>query len=190
TRFLAEPSRYVADAEPAKAGEPSGHCGHGHHQTSAATGVPPSPPATGERVLYTCPMHPEIVRDRPGPCPICGMALEPMTATGDEDNAELRDMTRRFRVSLALTLPVLALAMGEMVPALARLVPPGASVLVQLVLATPVVLWGGWPFFARGWASLVSRHLNMFTLIALGTGTAYLYSVVATLLPGLIPHSF
>jgi Cu+-exporting ATPase len=190
TRFLAEPSRYVADAESAKAGEPSGHCGHGHHQTSAATGVPPSLAASGEKVLYTCPMHPEVVRDRPGPCPICGMALEPMTATGDEDNAELRDMTRRFWVSLALTLPVLALAMGEMVPALGRLVPPSASVWVQLALATPVVLWGGWPFFARGWASLVSRHLNMFTLIALGTGTAYLYSVVATLLPGLIPHSF
>jgi Cu+-exporting ATPase len=190
-KFLAEPSRYVPGGEPAKAGEPSVHGGHGHHRNSAAgSEAPPLPPAAGEKVLYTCPMHPEIVRDRPGPCPICGMALEPMTATGDEENAELKDMTRRFWASLALTLPVLALAMGEMVPGLARLVPPTASVWVQLALATPVVLWGGWPFFARGWASLVSRHLNMFTLIALGTGTAYSYSVVATLLPGLIPHSF
>jgi Cu+-exporting ATPase len=183
-KFVAEPSRYVAEAEPA------GHCCHGHHESPEAVEAPSAAPAAGETVLYTCPMHPEIVRDRPGPCPICGMALEPMTATGDEDNAELADMSRRFWVSLALTLPVLALAMGEMLPAVRRLVPPSASVWVQLALATPVVLWGGWPFFARGWASLVSRHLNMFTLIAFGTGTAYLYSVVATLLPGVIPHSF
>lgn len=188
-KFVAEPSRYVTEAEPPRAGEPAGHCCH-HESPAAVASAPSSPPAEGGAVLYTCPMHPEIVRDRPGPCPLCGMALEPMTATGDEDNAELRDMTRRFWASLALTLPVLALAMGEMVPAVRRLVPPSASVWVQLALSTPVVLWGGWPFFARGWASLVNRHLNMFTLIALGTGTAYLYSVAATLFPGLIPHSF
>jgi Cu+-exporting ATPase len=186
-KFVAEPSPYVTGAEPPQAGKPLGSCCHGHRESPAA---PSSPPAEGGPVLYTCPMHPEIVRDRAGPCPLCGMALEPMTATGDEDNTELRDMARRFWASLALTVPVLVLAMGEMAPALRRLVPPVTSVWVQLALATPVVLWGGWPFFVRGWASLANRHLNMFTLIALGTGTAYLYSVVATLIPGLIPHSF
>ncbi|QEH31816.1 Silver exporting P-type ATPase [Aquisphaera giovannonii] len=159
---------------------------------SAATVEQPAFASTpsGAKVLYTCPMDPEVVRDRPGPCPICGMALEPMTPTLEEDTSELDDMGRRFRASLALTLPLLALAMGEMVPAVRAMVPPGASAWIQLALATPVVLWGGWPFFARGWASLASRHFNMFTLIAIGTGAAYAYSVVATLSPSLIPHSF
>jgi P-type Cu+ transporter len=148
--------------------------------------APSPPPATN----YTCPMHPEIIRDRPGSCPICGMALEPVTATGDDANPELAEMSRRFWASLALTVPLLALAMGEMVPALRGMVPPRASTWIQLALATPVVVWGGWPFFARGWASVVSRSLNMFTLIALGTGAAYAYSLIATLLPGLIPASF
>ncbi|UCH49382.1 MAG: heavy metal translocating P-type ATPase [Betaproteobacteria bacterium] len=146
------------------------------------------PPQLG-KVKYTCPMHPEIVRDEPGDCPICGMALEPMTpAVGAEDNAELTDMSRRFWVSTALALPVLILAMGaEFVPALARLIPEKASIWAQFLLATPVVLWGGWPFFVRGWQSVVNRHLNMFSLIALGVGVAYLYSTVALLMPGIFP---
>ena len=163
-----------------------------HHDEPEAThahphGVAPAPP---EGTNYTCPMHPEIIRDRPGSCPICGMALEPVTATGDDANPELAEMGRRFWASLALTVPLLALAMGEMVPALRGIVPPRAATWIQLALATPVVVWGGWPFFARGWASLVRRSLNMFTLIALGTGAAYAYSLIATLLPGLIPASF
>jgi P-type Cu+ transporter len=146
-----------------------------------------------ETVEYTCPMHPEIVRDRPGNCPICGMALEPRVAAGvhPEDDSELRSMQRRFWVGLALSLPLLALSMGSMVAGspLHRL-PAGWLEWLQLLLATPVVLWGGWPFFQRGWASLVNRHLNMFTLIAMGTGTAYFFSVIATMVPGIFPQSF
>jgi Cu+-exporting ATPase len=151
---------------------------------------PTTPPQIGA-VKYTCPMHPEIVRDEPGDCPICGMALEPMTPqVGSEDNAELTDMSRRFWVSTALALPVLVLAMGvEFVPALARLIPEQVSHWAQFLLATPVVLWGGWPFFVRGWQSLVNRHLNMFSLIALGVGVAWLYSTVALLWPGIFPAS-
>jgi Cu+-exporting ATPase len=149
-------------------------------------------PLAPTRTRYTCPMHPEIVRDEPGSCPICGMALEPMTVTLDEpDNPELVDMTRRFWVSAALTLPVFVLAMSEMLPGapLTKLL-GRAYPWVQLVLATPVVLWGGKPFFERGWASIVRRRLNMFTLIALGTGAAYLFSVVAVLVPDALPHTF
>jgi Cu+-exporting ATPase len=139
-------------------------------------------------------MHPEIVRDAPGACPICGMALEPRTitlATG-ERNPELDDMTRRFLVSAAITSPILAFMVSEVLPGhpLQRLLPHGWMNWILLALATPVVMWGGWPFFARGWASVVNRHLNMFTLIALGVGAAYTYSVVATLAPGLFPDSF
>ncbi len=141
---------------------------------------------------WTCPMHPEVVRDEPASCPDCGMALEPMgVAPAEAENPELRMMTRRFVGSLLLTAPVFALAMGEMVPGLGleeRL--PGRSAgWVQLALATPVVLWGGWPFFARGAASLVSGRLNMFTLIAIGTGAAFLYSLVAMLAPGVFPDA-
>ena len=140
---------------------------------------------------YTCPMHPEIVRDAPGSCPICGMALEPRVVTLEDDNPELEDMSRRFHYSLILTAPMLALMVSEVLPGqpLQRLLPMGWMNWLQFALATPVVLWGGWPFFVRGWASVVSHHLNMFTLIALGVGAAYAYSVVATLLPGLFPAS-
>jgi Cu+-exporting ATPase len=149
-----------------------------------------APPAM--RTEYTCPMHPEIVREEPGSCPMCGMALEPRTVVLEEDNPELRDMTRRFKVGTLLTLPILLLMVSEMLPGkpLQKLLGPVALLWVQLVLASPVVLWGGWPFFVRGWQSVVNRHLNMFTLIALGTGAAYGYSVVATLFPGLFPESF
>ncbi len=138
-------------------------------------------------------MHPQIVRDGPGACPICGMALEPMQPTGEEGpDPELVDMTRRFRVSLLLSLPLLAVVMGDMLPGapLRHLIPARAMAWLQLALGTPVVLWGGRPFFVRGWASIVHRSLNMFTLIALGTGVAWLYSVVAVLVPGLFPASF
>ena len=141
---------------------------------------------------YTCPMHPEIIRDKPGPCPICGMALEPREVTGEESNEELYDMTRRFQISLALTAPILALMISAFIPGdpLRAALGSGAILWLQFALSTPVVLWGGWPFFERGWASLVNRHLNMFTLIALGTGASYFYSVYALLFPRFIPSSF
>ena len=145
------------------------------------------------RTEYVCPMHPEVVRDGPGNCPICGMALEPRTVTAAEEaNPELDLMTRRFWVCLALTLPVFLLAMSDMIPGQPLQHAFSGRLLnwAQFALATPVVLWGGWPFFERGWASLVNRHLNMFTLIALGTGTAYIYSVAAVLVPGSFPQSF
>jgi Cu+-exporting ATPase len=139
-------------------------------------------------VEYTCPMHPQIRQTGPVGCPICGMALEPVTATADTgDSAELRDMTRRFRTGLALTLPVVALEMGGHLMGLGHLVPLQTSNWLQLLLGTPVVAWAGWPFFQRGWASLKHRSLNMFTLIALGTGAAWLYSVAGTTAPRLFP---
>src|SRR5438270_4673735 len=146
-----------------------------------------------ETVEYTCPMHPEIIRNAPGNCPICGMALEPRIAAGvhAEDDSELRSMTRRFWLGIALSIPLLVLSMGGMAAgSVLHRLPEGWMEWLQLALATPVVLWGGWPFFQRGWASLVNRHLNMFTLIAMGTGTAYLYSVIVTLTPGIFPESF
>jgi Cu+-exporting ATPase len=149
--------------------------------------------AMSTKTEYVCPMHPEIVRDQPGSCPICGMALEPRTATAVEDaNPELANMTRRFWVGVALTAPVLFLGMSDLIPGhpVQQALSPRVIALVQLLLATPVVLWCGWPFFERGWASIVNRSLNMFTLIATGTGTAYLYSVVATLFPNIFPDSF
>ena len=158
--------------------------------------VPKAGPATSRDVderMYTCPMHPQIRQKGPGSCPICGMALEPLVAAGEEGpDPELVDMTRRFWVSLALSIPLLALVMGDMLPGepIRHLIAPRVLAWLQLVLATPVVLWAGWPFFVRGWASVVNRSLNMFTLIALGVGTAYVYSVVATLAPGLFPPSF
>jgi Cu+-exporting ATPase len=142
---------------------------------------------------YTCPMDPEVRQIGPGACPKCGMALEPVTVTlGDERNPELEDMQRRFWLSLALTVPILAFMISEMLPGqpLQLALPAAAMTWTQFALATPVVLWGGWPFFVRGWASLVNRHLNMFTLIALGVGAAYAFSVVATIAPGLFPASF
>jgi Cu+-exporting ATPase len=142
---------------------------------------------------YTCPMHPEIVRDAPGTCPICGMALEPRTVSVEEINPELAQMTRRFWFGGALTIPILVVSMSDLVPglsALMRFASPRAWQWLEFVLATPVVLWGGWPFFVRGWRSLVTRNLNMFTLIALGTGVAYAFSVVGVLFPSVFPESF
>ena len=148
-------------------------------------------PLQRSRTLYSCPMHPEIEQDHPGNCPICGMALEPTTVTLEEEaNPELVDMTRRFWVGLAFGLPVFLLAMGGMLPGVESLLPAGLQPWIELVLASPVVLWAGLPFFQRAWQSLVTRNLNMFTLIGLGVSAAYLYSLVATLAPGIFPASF
>jgi Cu+-exporting ATPase len=155
---------------------------------------PVEPTAGGTKNEWTCPMHPEIVRDAPGSCPICGMALEPKTITAkEEENPELIDMTRRFKISVVLTVPLVIIAMRHMVPglsALDNLLSPALMKWLELILATPVVLWGGWPFFVRGLQSIITWNPNMFTLIGLGVGVAYLYSIVAALFPGLFPKSF
>jgi Cu+-exporting ATPase len=167
-KFRADPERYVGKAEAPVVEAPAG-------------------------AKWTCPMHPEIVRDGPGSCPICGMALEPMMPTLDESpNHELIDMSRRFRTSAALTIPLLLVAMGDYIPGrpLEGLLPPRTMGWIELALATPVCVWGAWPFFVRGWASIVNRSLNMFTLIALGVSVSYIYSVVATLFPDLFPAGF
>jgi len=173
-KFAADPGRFLTPGSPPTP--------HAHAAAPAAT-------AHGQ---WTCPMHPEIVRDGPGACPICGMALERRVATADDadDNPELVDMTRRFWVSLVLTLPLFLLAMGGMVPALRRVVPAGARAWLELALASPVVLWGGWPFFVRFRDSLANRSPNMFTLIGLGVAVAYGYSLVAVLAPGIFPAAF
>ena len=149
-----------------------------------------APPAS---TTYTCPMHPEIVRDRPGNCPICGMALEPRAVVAEQEvSPELRDMTRRFWISVALTVPVFALSMADVAfrHSTSHLLSMRQMQWVQFALSTPVVLWGGWPFFVRGWQSVVNRSLNMFTLIAMGVGVAYAFSLVATLAPSVFPASF
>jgi P-type Cu+ transporter len=153
---------------------------------------PAIPTVAATRIEYTCPMHPEIVRLEPGSCPICGMALEPRTVAADDENHELMQMTRRFWWSVVFTVPLLALGMSGMIPGqpVGRFLSMRATGWIELLLATPVVLWAGWPFFERGWASLVNRSLNMFTLIALGAGTAYASSVIAVVFPGIFPVSF
>jgi Cu+-exporting ATPase len=202
-RFRTEPERYLGGErapEPAAGSEALYGCPMDPEVRQRGPGACPRcgmalellTPAVPAPSRWSCPMHPEVVRSEPGDCPICGMALEAVGGAEEESNPELEDMTRRFWVSLALTAPVFAIAMGEMLPGspLARAVSPRGLAWIQLALATPVVLWGGWPFFARGWASLVNRHLNMFTLIAMGTGTAYLYSALATAAPQIFPDSF
>ncbi len=158
----------------------------------ADTAVAQRPEATVEAAEWTCPMHPEIRRPGPGACPICGMALEPVTVTSDSGpSPELADMTRRLWVALVLTIPVVVLGMGgDLIPAVRNLVSPRVSTWVQFLFATPVVLWAGLPFFQRGWTSLRTMRLNMFTLIAMGTGVAWLFSVIATFAPGVFPDAF
>jgi Cu+-exporting ATPase len=165
------------------------HSSHGGHEGRAETrqGLSPS----GEGVIYTCPMHPQIRQVGPGNCPICGMTLEPVVSSGEnEPSAELKDMTRRFWAGLTLTIPVFVLEMGGNFLNLHAYIAPQMSNWVQFALASPVVLWAGWPFFVRGAQSVVTRNLNMFTLIAMGTGVAWLYSVVATFAPSLFPATF
>jgi Cu+-exporting ATPase len=148
--------------------------------------------APASRTEYTCPMHPEIVRDTPGSCPICGMALEPRTVSADEENPELVSMTRRFWVGVAFTLPLLAVMVSDILPGhpVQHLLPGALLGWIEFALAAPVVLWAGWPFFERGWQSVVHRSPNMFTLIAIGSGSAYLYSVAAVVAPGIFPAAF
>jgi P-type Cu+ transporter len=165
------------------------HHGHGHGPSHRLNRVTPDP-GTG---VWTCPMHPAIRRDAPGTCPICGMELEPVVASAvDEPNHALSDMTRRFWVALGLSLPLLLLAMADdlLGEPVSRAISPTGFAWLQLVLASPVVLWAGAPFFERGWQSVVNRHLNMFSLIALGTGIAYLYSLAAAVAPGAFPDDF
>jgi len=191
--------------DPQKTAHHAAHAGHDHHFCSAGCRekfvadpehyLSPSVDRVVEAPaasIWTCPMHPEIRQDHPGACPICGMALEPEMVTADAGpSAELTDMSRRFWVALVLTLPVFVLEMGaHLFPALHHLVPMKLSIWIQFVLATPVVLWAGWPFFERAWASLKTRNLNMFTLIAMGTGVAWGYSVIATLTPNIFPAAF
>ena len=153
---------------------------------------PTSASTAGEVAEWTCPMHPEVRRPHPGPCPICGMALEPVMATAAAGPShELADMTRRFWAGVALSFPVVVLGMGgDLFPAIHDAISPKGTAWLQLVLATPVVLWGGWPFFQRGWTSVRTLKLNMFTLVAMGTGVAWLFSVVATVAPGIFPAAF
>ena len=178
-KFAADPARYLDQAKTSREGAGA----------TSAMGKP-SPEAS---TSYTCPMHPQIVRPEPGACPICGMALEPRTVTAEEaENPELEDMTRRFWVGLVLTVPVFAMAMAEMLPGapLQTVLAPALQAWIELLLSTPVVLWAGWPFFERMWASVVNRSPNMFTLIGMGTGAAYGSSVAATLFPSWFPVSF
>jgi P-type Cu+ transporter len=165
--------------------KPCPKCGMALDPVDPIEGVSP-------RAEYICPMHPEIVRDGPGDCPICGMALEPRTITNDAANPELVSMTRRLWIGAALTIPLLAVMVSDLLPThpLQNLISGRALSWFELVFSTPVVLWCGWPFFQRGWASIIHRSLNMFTLIAIGSAAAYLYSLVAVLAPGLFPASF
>jgi Cu+-exporting ATPase len=195
-KFVAEPEKYLMKPAAAPgccrpahrapdAPMPDGEA-HGHAPRAQPQSQNPAPGA-----IYTCPMHPEIRQDHPGACPICGMALEPETpAAAAGPSAELVDMARRFWIALALSVPVFVLEMGGHLMGLHRFIPEGLSNWIELALATPVALWAGWPFFERGWASLRSRNLNMFTLIAMGVGVAWTYSVVATVAPNLFPAAF
>jgi Cu+-exporting ATPase len=184
-------TNYVCPMDPEVRASKPGAC------PKCGMALEPESPMAG-KTEYTCPMHPEIVRDAPGACPICGMALEPRTVAAQEDGSELRDMSRRLWVSAILTAPLLIISMAEMLgwelathagDTARSLSASAAYVWIQVALATPVVLWGGWPFFQRGWASIINRYLNMFTLIAMGTSAAFVYSVLGVLAPGIFPES-
>jgi Cu+-exporting ATPase len=208
-KFLAHPQKYLDGAREPMAPRPAlvqlGAIAAAPAQAHAQPYIQSEPAQVGTtslKAMYTCPMDPEVMQDRPGACPKCGMALEPVIPSADADaaeNPELAAMTARFWIAAALTIPLLAIAMSSMfvtsfAPAFARALAAALSMRelawLEFLLATPVVLWAGWPFFERGWASIVNRSLNMFTLIAIGTGTAYVYSVAATLFPAAFPASF
>jgi Cu+-exporting ATPase len=203
-KFRAEPQKYLkpkAEGPPAAPPgtvyvcpmDPEVRQDHPGACPKCGMALEPEAPVVETKTEYVCPMHSEVVQDHPGNCPKCGMALEPRTVMAEEKpDPELISMTRRFWASLALTLPVVFLGMSDLLPGqpVQQRFSPSALAWTQLVLASPVVLWGGWPFFQRGWASVINRHLNMFTLIALGTGAAYLFSVFATLFPRALPHAF
>lgn len=187
TKFDARPDGYSGGRGAADTKQPS----HVHQHAAAAAQAPASADAPAPGAIYTCPMHPEIRQVGPGTCPICGMALEPLLATATEDTSELDDMTRRFWISAVLSLPLLVITMGEFVGLdLHHLLSTNAFNRGQAVLATPVVLWGGWPFFVRAWASFRTWNLNMFSLIGIGTGAAYLFSLAGLLFPALLPEAF
>ena len=205
TKFAADPDGYLSGAARPPQAAPEGVSYTCPMHPDVVTDGPADCPDCGmalepmtvqlpaTRTQYTCPMHPEVVEDEPGECPICSMALEPMTVSVEEPpNPELVDMSRRFWVSAALSVPLVLVAMSDLVPGqpLQKMVPHTILDWMQFVLATPVVLWGGWPFFVRGWKSIATMKLNMFTLIAIGVGVAYVYSLVATLVPGIFPAAF
>jgi Cu+-exporting ATPase len=191
-RFRKHPESFLAKLRNAQVGDGDAEASFTHisrHKIAPSIAAESAP----GNIEYTCPMHPEILRNGPGSCPICGMALEPRTVTLDEEeNPELIDMTRRFWVSVVLALPVFLMGMSDFLPGrpLERIVSPETLGWIQLVMTTPVVLWCGWPFFVRAWQSIINRSLNMFTLIGLGVGVAYVYSVVAKLFPKAFPASF
>jgi len=189
-KFKTFPESFIKPSIDPDAGETS-NSGQHHKHAESYHSIPVTPIKGAD--VYTCPMHPEVRQNYPGSCPKCGMTLEPTAVSRDEPpNVELADMSRRFWISLVLTAPVFALAMAEMIPGvtITNFVSPSSLLLLQFMLATPVVLWGGWPFFQRGWQSVVNRSLNMFTLISLGTGTAWLFSVAATVAPRIFPPTF
>ncbi|MFO7324155.1 MAG: heavy metal translocating P-type ATPase [Pseudomonadota bacterium] len=193
-KFIADPGRYLQGHGHGHGdhGAPHAH-GHAHAGTPAHGHAPASAGPAPAGAVWTCPMHPQIRQAQPGPCPLCGMALEPLLPAGEEAGGEeLADMSRRFIVAALLTAPILWAMLGELAPSIdpMRLFGHAPVAWAQLLLATPVVLWAGWPFFERGWQSIRNRAPNMFTLIALGTGAAYLYSLAATVAPGLLPASF
>ncbi|MDQ3283705.1 MAG: heavy metal translocating P-type ATPase [Acidobacteriota bacterium] len=205
TKFDANPAAYLGEAKPVPKAAPKGTMyvcpmdpevrqeGPGACPKCGMALEPETIAAPATKTEWTCPMHPEVVRDAPGSCPICGMALEPRTVTLEEENPELDNMTRRFRVSVLLTIPLVVFAMLRHLPAAHDVLPHALlqwAQWIELALATPVVLWGGLPFFERAWTSIVNRHLNMFTLIGLGVSVAFLYSLVATIAPALYPVSF
>jgi len=208
SKFRSEPSRYVGE-HPKLSKVQAGAVGETRVYTcpmhpeirengsgscpKCGVALEPTAPVPVRAREWACPMHPQIVRSEPGTCPICGMALEPRdVAMDDEENTELVDMRRRFWVSVILTIPLVIAAMGDVVPGqpLRHLASQRTWTWVELILASPVVLWGGWPFFVRGWQSIVNRSLNMFTLIGLGVAVAYVYSLVAALAPAIFPPSF
>ncbi|MBS1723467.1 MAG: heavy metal translocating P-type ATPase [Armatimonadetes bacterium] len=200
-RFKEDPERFLSKGDTQEASDPAVEYTCPMHPEVRKMGpgscpkcgmaLEPLHPVVVKKTKWTCPMHPQILRDQPGSCPICGMALEPMDVSADSDNPELRDMSRRFWISAAMTLPLLLAVMPHLFGKdISGWIPHSVLGWTELALATPVVLWGGWPFFQRGWASIANRSPNMFTLIALGTGVAWLYSVVGVLAPQVFPPSF